>query len=165
MTTTTKKTQNNEVILCTDFWHIHWSHLQASKDVTIPKWWNHYSPRKCSRHEFAICLRCSSHLIGKKNVEEERHCLYPRGFVRFYSEKSGFLLPSDFYLSVYSFWLKLACKVGSVVTLQCSNFTVFKILVEFFEVELKKISLTIWYWLSVLSISSSEGVTNSSCWK
>lgn len=49
-----KSEENNEVILCTDCWQIHWSHLQASEDQTISKWWNCYSPRKCSRHELGL---------------------------------------------------------------------------------------------------------------
>lgn len=37
-----------------------------------------------------------------------------------------YLLISDWFLTVCSFWLKLTCRVGSVMKLQCLNFTGFK---------------------------------------
>lgn len=48
--------------------------------------------------------------------------------------------------------------------LECLNFTVFKILVEFSEAIINY-PLTFWYWLNISNIRCSEGATDSYCCK
>lgn len=88
---------------------------------------------------FAVCIRCSSHLIGKKEKWMKR------GFGSLLEPLSGFTVEHlVFYFLLISaccsFWLKVTCRVGSVVKLECWNFTEFKILVEYSEAIINSIS-------------------------